>query len=985
MAAGPYDPALAYRTITSPRFAVHYPPGARNLGLRVSRMAEEVLLRDAALFGFLPEGPIDIIMVDNTDEANGFAQVLPKNTIHVYLSAPTELAGLSSYEDWLRILLTHEIAHICDLDQTWGFTRALRKVFGKYVQWNAYTPQFLSEGVAVYTETRLTETGRGRSSYVEMMLRMAALEDRFLHIDQANVFYPDWPGGNVAYFYGGRFHLWLADQLGREKVADLHHTLAAQWVPYVYYFGAHMALGDSLPSLWDKWRLDERTYALEVQAGVMQHGITPSQRLTFHGRDLTGARYSPAGDYIVYSRSSPVDGATVRRIGTDGSDDDYLVLQTYSSRFGFSGDGRALYYAQDAINDRYDTWSDIYRYSLADKSARRLQDRDHPEKRLRARDPAGHPREDKLVFVQNNLQQSWLTEGTFEGHDPSRMALRTLVGPHDEVQHASPMYSPDGKRIVESVWFTGGRRDIVIIDAQTGTLMRRITYDKAEDGNPAWSPDGRYVLYESDSDGISNVYAFDTQTEAYFRITHVVGGAFQPSVDPTGKQILFRNASGIGFDIHVMPYDPARWEPQLYDPNTGYRTVQSPVPCAAAGWTTEGFAPSVTRAEEPTLTLRAYEKDRPYNPWPSLLPFHDNWVLLPSVYYSNLTSLAQLGEAEVGFNLLTGGGDAMGRHAYAVSAGASRYGKRPNWSASYTNDMWLPTLGAAVADTSTSYLVGTRHPVQRSQAATAGASWQVLQRHGLGVSYTFDHRTADAKDRIYLTQGDFASVTLGYAYAYALNFPFSVGYEHGKAISTSLTWYGRSLGASFDEVLVNFDARGYTNNPLFDNHVLALRLSGSLALGPDYQELFYLGGTGGSSFLTASSARTLPLRGLDGFDPGTGVMALYIEYRAPIWHVSRGLWTLPVFLDTLHAAVFCDTGNTFGLNEKSSIKTFGHDLATGIRHVYSTVGAEARANFIFGWAFGLTLRLGIATPIVEAGVPTGLQEWVPYIDIGTFI
>ena len=279
MAAGAYDPALKYRTVTSERFAVHYPPGARNLGLRVSRLAEEILLRDAALFGFMPEGPIDIVMVDNTDEANGFAQVLPKNTIHIYLSAPTELAGLSSYEDWLRILLTHEIAHICDLDQSWGFTRALRTVFGKYVQWNGYTPQFLSEGVAVYTETRLTETGRGRSSYVEMMLRMAALDDRFLHIDQANVFFPDWPGGNVAYFYGGRFHLWLADQFGRDKVANLHHTLAAQWIPYVYYFGAHMALGDSLPSLWNQWRQDELTYAQEVtcrRAAIRSDALDPA-------------------------------------------------------------------------------------------------------------------------------------------------------------------------------------------------------------------------------------------------------------------------------------------------------------------------------------------------------------------------------------------------------------------------------------------------------------------------------------------------------------------------------------------------------------------------------------------------------------------------------------------------------------------------------------------------------------------------------------
>ena len=62
----------------------------------------------------------------------------------------------------------------------------------------------------------------------------------------------------------------------------------------------------------------------------------------------------------------------------------------------------------------------------------------------------------------------------------------------------------------------GGNRDIVVIDAHDGRLLRRVTHDKAQDGNPAWSADGRYILYESDSDGISNIYAFDTQTEAYF-------------------------------------------------------------------------------------------------------------------------------------------------------------------------------------------------------------------------------------------------------------------------------------------------------------------------------------------------------------------------------------------------------------------------------------------------------------------------------------
>ena len=107
-AAGGYDPDIEWRTIHSPRFAVHYPDGAHNLGVRVSRIAEDVFDDVTTLFGFVPDGTIEIVMSDATDFANGSAQVLPKNIIRIYVSAPTELTGLSSYEDWLRILLIHE-------------------------------------------------------------------------------------------------------------------------------------------------------------------------------------------------------------------------------------------------------------------------------------------------------------------------------------------------------------------------------------------------------------------------------------------------------------------------------------------------------------------------------------------------------------------------------------------------------------------------------------------------------------------------------------------------------------------------------------------------------------------------------------------------------------------------------------------------------------------------------------------------------------
>lgn len=991
-AAGLYDPALQWSTITTPQFRVHYPDDTRALAIRVGRMAEAESDALARLFAFKLEGMVDIVLSDNSDFANGSAQVLPRNTIRLFLSAPTELTGLSSYEDWLRILVIHELAHLYDIDQAHGFTRGLRWLFGKTIQWNGFAPQFLSEGVAVYAETLLTPTGRGRSSFVQMILRCAALEDRWLPIDQANVVFSDWPGPNAAYYYGGRFHLWLAATYGSDRVAALHRANASFVLPYLYWPTAQGVFGKSLPQLWQEWRIEETAAAQQLADRLRQQGLTNSRRITHHGRNITGSRYSKDGSSILYSRVSPVDGATVRVVPLGRGDahssaegDRTLIKQTFSRRFGLSRDGGSFYYAQNAINERFNNFSDLYRYTFAagdgdllgDGTSEKLVDHATPDLSLRARDPDVSPDGRTLVFVQNRMHQSWLSLGQIDEDDNTRLHVRVLVPPQGDRQQASPRFSPDGAHIAVSTWFVGGHRDIVIIDANTGVLEQRISNDAALDGNPAWSPDGRHLLFESDRDGIFNIYAYDRQEQVTRRVTRVLGGAFQADVSQDGRFVAFRNASAHGFDIHEMPFNPQDW-PVVAD--AGAEVDMQ----ASAGLRPE----RAQRHEDPpwlmrrdrvseSLSLELPEgmQDGAYSPWSSVLPFNHNWNLFPAVFLGNAQDPTMLATYRAF--------DALAEHTASATVGTSLLTRRPLWSVAYLNDIWYPTFALGYADLTTAYRATDAIVLQRRRGASFSIGLPLKQRHRLALSYSFADTISGAP---VLNLGRSGALELGYGYNFTRNYAYSVSPEDGMALSLALRWYSSSLGGDFNELLAVIDARHYLNNPLWDNHVLALRLVAAFAAGPDYREVFNLGGHQGDSLFTVQANSVFPLRGfaldVDLYRPGTGLLAFYAEYRLPLWHIERGLWTLPFFVERLHGALYFDGGNTFGDGSDTGLPSVSRSAWRALSRARGSVGAEVRVDLSLGWAFPLTSRIGIAWPLLNRGALRRTAP-LPYWAVGS--
>ena len=111
--AASYDPDLTWRTLETEHFRIHFHQGIEPVAEEVSLMVEGIYDTMTEEVGWVPRRPTELVLVDRTDTANGYAITVPYNAIVVYVTAPEEDSTLDMYEDWSETILTHELTHVC--------------------------------------------------------------------------------------------------------------------------------------------------------------------------------------------------------------------------------------------------------------------------------------------------------------------------------------------------------------------------------------------------------------------------------------------------------------------------------------------------------------------------------------------------------------------------------------------------------------------------------------------------------------------------------------------------------------------------------------------------------------------------------------------------------------------------------------------------------------------------------------------------------
>src|SRR5207253_10670687 len=98
--------------------------------------------------------------------------------------------------------------------------RALRAIFGTIVDPNQIEPRWIVEGYATYQETLLSQAGRGRSTFADMIIRNAVLENKFPKISRAGGETEAWPSGYLPYIFGVKFIDHLREEYGEDSVRE---------------------------------------------------------------------------------------------------------------------------------------------------------------------------------------------------------------------------------------------------------------------------------------------------------------------------------------------------------------------------------------------------------------------------------------------------------------------------------------------------------------------------------------------------------------------------------------------------------------------------------------------------------------------------------------------------------------------------------------------------------------------------------------------
>jgi hypothetical protein len=525
----------------SEHFKIIYRDAHSHLVNHILASAENSLSSLLKLFNYKPDEKIIINTYDVNDYGFGATTTIPQDYIRIEIEPLEPGYEIVPYNERFQWLLSHELVHIVVNDMETNFESALRNIMGKVTpdknqpmtvpfslltNNNRYTPRWYQEAIAVFIETWFSGGyGRVLGSFDEMYFRTMTLEnEKFpseLELEQitshTSIFLE-----SLFYLYGARFVAYITDQYGVDNLFKWVNIEATDFYPG--YKGKFKDVyGLSLDDAWDNFIANEKSFQKQNIDIIKKYPRTELKRLS---KNVFGWVTQPYYDknlnslFVGYHHSGELAEIQSFNLGTSKSE----ILTTLRSP-------SMVQVASLAYDDVYKQifyttnnnllYRDVWLYDIGNDRNIEI----FPDSRMGQLtiSPVTHD----LWGIQHLSGKAILVRSKYPYTELQSLSIFNVGDEFDQIA-----INRKGNLLAAALHRSDGSQSIIISDIsqlENGSpFLYKTISSSGSPENPSWSFDGNYIYWNAYTNGVSNIYKYELESEEVTPLTNTIIGLFRP-------------------------------------------------------------------------------------------------------------------------------------------------------------------------------------------------------------------------------------------------------------------------------------------------------------------------------------------------------------------------------------------------------------------------------------------------------------------------
>ncbi len=525
----------------SEHFKIIYRDAHSHLVNHLLSSAENSLAQLQKIFKYQPKEKIIINTYDVSDYGFGATTTIPENYIRIEIEPLEPGYEMVPYSERFQWLMSHELVHIIVNDMGSNFETSLRSVTGKVnpdknqpltafysllTNHNRYTPRWYQEAIAVFIETWFSGGyGRILGNFDEMYFRSLVYDNQkfpFSSEIENVTSHTSILLENILYLYGTRFIAHLTNKYGTQKLYDWFSLKPDEFYPGLESKFEEI-YGIDFNDEWENFIADEKEFQNSNISLIKKYPLTDYKKLSEKPFGwVTHTNYDSKNNTLLFGYHRKGELAEIQKFNLDAKISEYIItLPTPSlvqvASVAYDESYKKLFYT----TNNNQLYRDVWEYDL-NSSKEKLLFKDSRIGQLTI-SPAKH----ELWGIQHLSGKAILVRSKYPYSEYQSL---TVFNVGDEFFDLS--INREGNLLASVLHRSSGQQSIIVSDItglEKGNAFQfKVITSSGSPENPSWSLDGKFLYWNAYTNGVSNIYRYDLQTEEIIPLTNTLKGFFKP-------------------------------------------------------------------------------------------------------------------------------------------------------------------------------------------------------------------------------------------------------------------------------------------------------------------------------------------------------------------------------------------------------------------------------------------------------------------------